>query len=77
MVEIDSKFLPVIKEKLEQIRKMPIVEQYEAIIDMIAPVYLSDAERLKLRHWLEREYSFSTEEFDLVFASKFYESAIK
>jgi len=77
MVEIDSKFLPIIEEKLEQIGEMYIVDQYEAIIDMIAPVSLSDAERLKLRHRLDRELGFSTEEFDLVFASKFNKLEIR
>lgn len=70
----DNKYLPIVKEKLEQIREMYVEERYEAVIDMIAPIQLSDVERLKLRARLEREYGFPVEDFDLVFGSKTYES---
>ena len=69
MSEIDPKYLLIIEEKLEQIWEMPAHERYGTIIDMIVPVNLSNAERLKLRSRLEWEFDFPTEDFDLVFAS--------
>ena len=67
---LDGRYLPVVEAELARIRETPIVKHYEAIVDMIAPIKLSDAERLKLRARLEREFSFPADEFDLVFGSK-------
>jgi len=68
--ELSERYLKQVRKGLTKIRKAPEEERYEKIVDLIAPIVLHPAERLKLRQQLKQEFGFPVRDFDKVYASK-------
>lgn len=67
--ELSDRYLEQVREGLKEIRKAPEEARYGKIIDLIAPILLSRAERLKLREQIKREFGFPVRDFDQVYSS--------